>query len=72
MSPLTDFFDVERNPPPSCIVASPSFGNSVSSSPSVGNSGSSGKRASCIFDNSAATGSLGMTSSSSLVWLCGQ
>ena len=31
-------------PPPSCLVDSPSFGNSVSSGPGVG-SGSSGKRA---------------------------
>ena len=52
-------------PPPSCLVASPSFGNSVSSGLSVGNSGSSGKRASGIFDNSAASVLLGMTSGSS-------
>ena len=49
-------------PPPSCLVASPSFGNSVSSGPSVGNSGFSGKRASGIFDNSAASGLTGMLS----------
>ena len=51
-------------PPPSCLVASPSFGNSVSSGPSVGNSGSSGKRASGILDNSAASGLTGMLSGS--------
>ena len=52
-------------PPPSCLVASPNFGNSVSSGPSVGNSGSSGKRPSGIFDISAASGLLEMTSGSS-------
>ena len=62
---LADFFDVERNPATTCLVASPCFGNMVSSGPSVGNSGPSGKRASGIVENSAASGLLGMASGSS-------
>ena len=61
---LADFFDSKRNPATILFRASPNFGNSASSGPSVGNSGSSGKRASGIFDNSAASGLLGMTSGS--------
>ena len=52
--PFVSCFTLKGIPPPSCLVASPSFGNSVSSGPSVGNSGSSGAPffvESTIFDN---------------------
>ena len=56
-------------PPPSCLVALPSFGNSVSSGSSVGNNGSSGKRASGFVespsvDNTAVSVLPGMLSGS--------